>query len=229
MKILVISDLHFPLPYSGLYAKVIKKERPDVVVLLGDVVAPSSPSSAVAFYKRFVKGYKKVFDTSKTVFLLGDNEGRCVDYSINKEVSSFLDKLPKLNKDLLTYKYKNLFFFHGNIEHSFSQERSGYLIVKILTRIHEALFPFVLSSVIRYRFGLSRNEILFIGHIHYLGKVGKNIFCGTFNKEKKIYNEEKSLGYVTIVDRGGKEIKAGDVSLISLLPLLSKGKRLQKN
>ncbi len=34
-KILVASDLHYPTPRSELLPKIIKGEKPDIVVLLG--------------------------------------------------------------------------------------------------------------------------------------------------------------------------------------------------
>ncbi len=216
MKIMVISDLHYPLPYSRLYAKAIRKEKPDRVVLLGDVVAPSSFRNALPLYKRFVKEYEKVFPVSRTVFLLGDNEGRIENYLINKEVANFLAGLPKANKDLITYSYKNLFFFHGNIEHSFAQERLGRKLAKLLVPIHELLLPYLLGRIVRLKFHMRKGQILLLGHIHYLGKVDHDVFCGTFCKEKILYGVRKSLGYAVISDTGKKQIDMHDIELMRL-------------
>ncbi len=216
MKLLVISDLHYPLPYSRLYPKVIRKEKPDIVVLLGDVVAANNSREIVEVYKRFIKEYVCVFPTKNTVFLVGDNEGRNSDYSLNRQVFNFLKGIPKLNKDLLTYSYKNLFFFHGNLESSFRQESAGRKIAKAFASLDKRIVPYLLAKAVRHKFGLKRNTIALLGHLHYLGFSDNSVFCGTFSKEREVYAAEDSLGYVVVNIYGEQEIGKKDISLVHL-------------
>jgi len=60
-KILVLSDIHFPYPYSRHFEKVIRKEKPDLVVLLGDNISPFSKQNLVKTYEKFISIYKKSF------------------------------------------------------------------------------------------------------------------------------------------------------------------------
>lgn len=180
--------------------------------MLGDVVSPKAYNEALPLYKNFLKAYSRTFALERTVFLLGDNDGLMPDYTINNEVSGLISRLPGLNKNLLTFKYKNLFFFHGNIENSFRQERLGKAIAQAVTPIHELLVPYLVQAAARVKFRLGKEVILLLGHIHYLGKVGNSVFCGTFAKERVLYPESKSLGYVVINDKGRK-IKQKDILL----------------
>jgi predicted phosphodiesterase len=214
-KILVLSDLHYPSPISSHFKNIIKKEHPDIVVLLGDVIDDSkSKASMLNLYKEFIKKFKSVFPIEKSIILLGDNEGRMKDYTINKKISDYLSTLKKINKNNITYTYKNLFFFHGNIERSFFQERMGYFIGKIALSIHKKLLPYTLMKMIRIKFKLSNNTIPLIGHIHYLGIVDNGVFCGTLHKQKILYEKQKSLGYVVINDDKPK-ISISDIKLVT--------------
>jgi len=213
LKILVISDLHYPMPYSRYYKKIIKKEKPNIVVLLGDVVAPKTPKDALPLYSKFMQGYRKAFPTEKTVILLGDNEGRLEDYSINQSVVHFLEGIKKLNGGLIYYRYKNLFFFHGNIEKSFSHEKIGRIILGIAYPIEKRIMPYVLIKLVRIIFKLKKTDLPMLGHLHYLGFSDGGVFCGTFMRKKIVYERPESLGYVTIIDKGGKKISMQDITL----------------
>ena len=215
-KILVVSDLHYPTPRSELLHKIIKGEKPDMVVLLGDVIDNSgSGRKVIDLYREFVSSYRKSFPLSKSVMLLGDNDGRNPDYSISSEVASFLEGLGIANKDLITYRDGNMFFFHGNLEDSFIKEKMGYYAGKIAVKLSRRLMPALLLWLVRRRFKLSGDTILFIGHLHYLGIIGKGVVCGTLHSRKILYGKKDSMGYV-LLDYNGRRLGVEDVKIARL-------------
>ncbi|MFP3214980.1 MAG: metallophosphoesterase [Candidatus Micrarchaeota archaeon] len=214
-KILVLSDIHFPHPYSRHFEKVIRKEKPDLVVLLGDNVSPFSKQSLVRTYEKFISIYKKVFPLNRTVFILGDNDGLDNRYRPNKEVILYLSFMPKLNSNFFEWRYKNLVFTHGNIESSYKEEKAYFIIAKILTYINKWIVPKVVSKALKLKLRAKNGTFIFAGHIHYLGNVDSVYFCGTFSKEKLLYDKNESLGYVVIRDNG-KVISKKDIRLVKL-------------
>jgi len=214
-KILVLSDIHFPHPYSRHFEKVIRKEKPDLVVLLGDNISPFSKQSLVKTYEKFISIYKRVFPLNRTVFILGDNDGLDNRYRPNKEVILYLSFMPKLNSSFFEWRYKNLVFTHGNIESSYKEEKAYFLIAKILTYINKGIVPKVVSKALKFRLRVKSGTFVFAGHIHYLGNADSVYFCGTFSKEKLLYDKDESLGYVVIRDTG-KVISKKDIRLVKL-------------
>ena len=70
-KILVLSDIHYPLPISEMFIDIIKKERPDGVILLGDNVDDyETGRDLLDIYKEFIRKYEKVFPLEKTIMLI---------------------------------------------------------------------------------------------------------------------------------------------------------------
>jgi len=214
-KILVLSDIHFPHPYSRHFEKVIRKEKPDLVVLLGDNVSPFSKQSLVRTYEKFISIYKRVFPLNRTAFILGDNDGLDNRYRPNKEVILYLSFMPKLNSSFFEWRYKNLVFTHGNIESSYKEEKAYFIIAKILTYINKRIVPKVVSKALKLKLRAKKDTFVFAGHIHYLGNVDSVYFCGTFSKEKLLYGKNDSLGYVVIRDNG-KVISKKDIRLVKL-------------
>ena len=213
-KILVLSDIHFPHPYSRHFEKVIRKEKPDFVVLLGDNIS-TSKQDLVKTYEKFISIYKRVFPLNRTVFILGDNDGLDNRYRPNKEVILYLSFMAKLNSSFFEWRYKNLVFTHGNIEASYKEEKAYFLIAKMLASIRKGIVPKVVSMALRLRLGVKKGTFVFAGHIHYLGNVDSVYFCGTFSKEKLLYGKDESLGYVVIRD-AGKVISKKDIRLVKL-------------
>jgi Calcineurin-like phosphoesterase. len=68
---LVLSDVHYPFGVSTISYEIIKKENPDRVVLLGDLVVGKG-EQVIERMKSFFENYP--FSLKKSVVLIGDNE-----------------------------------------------------------------------------------------------------------------------------------------------------------
>ncbi len=193
-KLLILSDVHYPIfPLSGI-AKIIHKERPDNVLFLGDNIELDMFKKKELAYERFLSELNKVFPLSKSMLLLGDNDFAYVE---NKEILQLLDHFDILNKgEYFLFQIGRMHFFHGNLEKSKTVERLGYHFVLVSEKIHEKIVPFLLSNVVRFYFKIPRSDYLFLGHLHYLGMVGRTVFCGTLNRKAQYFSN--SFGYVTV-------------------------------
>ncbi len=185
MKTLVLSDIHYPSSNIGTVRKIIMKEKPDYVVLLGDIVEDKSQ------HREFARQYKKIFPMEKTAYLLGDN-----DY----DEGEFFKGIRSMNKSMLEFSIGNMVFMHGNIGYSRKLEHIGLAIGKRMYAWKKFAFPFFVGLFFRLRKGIG-NRYLFLGHIHVLKNFPmiKTTFCGTLKKERIIYGKNDSLGYVVIM------------------------------
>jgi len=212
-KILVLSDIHYPLPESELFEDIIAEESPDKVFLLGDNVDNYGTNyDLLDIYKEFIERFSSVFPLEKTAIILGDN-----DYQGDKRILNYIDTLEKLNDDVFTYTYKNLFLFHGNIENgNHTMEFLGKYAGIAMKGINKTMMPELLMKKIRSVYKIDNNEIVLSGHIHYLGQVKGGVFCGTLNTEPIIYKGKDSLGYVIIESNNG-EINYGDIIIKNVI------------
>ncbi len=198
MKLLIISDLHYRGGGIRELAAIIRKERPDNLVLLGDNVDPKELGS-VRLYKEFIALLSKEFPLRKTVLMLGDE-----DYAHLRDrdqVLKYIKSLRTMNgkEEHFRYAIGNMVFSHGNVERSHHLEMLGKKIIlfSVANNVHQ-LIPLAVSAWARVALRAGRSY-LFIGHMHFLGKVGltSTTFCGTFNRNAKYFNEH-SLGYVIV-------------------------------
>lgn len=194
-KILVLSDIHYPLPEIERFEDIIDSENPDKVFLLGDNVDNYGTNyDLLDIYKEFIERLSSVFPLEKTAIILGDN-----DYQGDKRILNYIDDLEKLNSNAFTYTYKNLFLFHGNIENgNHTMELLGKYAGLAMKGINKTMMPELLMKRIRSIYNIDDNKIVLSGHIHYLGFVKGGVFCGTLNTEPIIYKGKDSLGYVII-------------------------------
>ncbi len=211
-KLLVLSDVHYPLPISPLFTEIIEKENPDKVILLGDNVDNyGSRRDLLDIYKEFIGVYKSLFPLERTILLIGDN-----DYQGRKDVLDYVKSLPKINgSDIFTYTYKNLFLFHGNIESAHWQELIGKYAGIISSKINVEILPQMLAKRVIQKYQIPSNFIVLLGHIHYLGQIGRTMFCGTLNENKIIYPKELSMGYV-VIDSNNSAIKESDITFVKI-------------
>lgn len=198
-KLLIVSDIHYPYHRSEILGRIIKREKPDNVVLLGDTVEGSyDKKHIVKLYKRFFRQYSKFFPISRTIVIMGDN-----DYRNNKHVVEYLRSLNSVNKsNIYRFRIGNMFFFHGNIEKYRVLEKTGYITGNIIVALNERLLQRLLALLIRFRYNVNGKIYAFIGHIHYLGSIGNTVFCGTLLEGKRLNHIRKDLpmqGYVTVL------------------------------
>ena len=194
-KILVLSDIHYPLPESELFEEIINDESPDKVFLLGDNVDNYKTTyDLLDLYKEFIDKFSTIFPLEKTAIIIGDN-----DYQGDDRIVNYINSLNKLNNNAFAYTYKNLFLFHGNIENgNHIMEILGKYTGLAMKGINKTLLPELLMKRIRSIYNIDGDKIVLAGHIHYLGYVKGGVFCGTLNTEPIIYKGKDSLGYITI-------------------------------
>ncbi len=213
-KLLVLSDIHYPAGRSREAFSIIRKERPDIVVLLGDVV--EAPKDAlVKYYREFLDNYP--FQLESTALILGDN-----DFAASQVFRDFVGSLDTLTANHDFFKCGNLFMTHGNIE---GRGRFSPLLETMGSRFAKKLqsaMPSLLSRAVRVRYSVACDDYLFLGHIHYLGKVSStnSVFCGTFSTEKIVYPAELSLGYVTAELARSRVVDLDSIVLHHLKPAL---------
>lgn len=213
MKLLILSDVHYPEPYSMLYKKIIEAERPDNIIFLGDNVEAKGKSNGMNLHERFIWELKNIIELDKIVYLLGDN-----DYNRNFKK---LRKFNFMNSDFLFFSIGNMRFFHGNIESFLPFSGAGHFAEKLGRHLvsnsfgaGKALLPKAVSLASRIAYKVPNDAYLFEGHIHLLKKTGKHdIFCGTLRNKRLVYNPEESLGYVTVEHRNFFVSKQSDIRI----------------
>lgn len=192
LRTLVLSDIHYPTGISEACFDAIVRERPDVVVLLGDTVVGRG-ERLLRNMREFLERYPH--PKHRSVFLVGDNEIRG-----NRKILGLIAGLPKLNRDPFSYVSGNMFFTHGNLEgigpFSAVLEELGALVA----RLTKPAVPRLVSRLFRLKSGLDRRFFLFLGHIHFLGYLQEEhtVFCGTFSTKRIVFGPEESLGYVVV-------------------------------
>lgn len=197
-KLLILSDIHYPAPYSEEFASIIKAERPDNVILLGDNVEGGKDGKLLyGRYRDFLGEFSGVFDIGKTAILFGDNDRRNPG-GVPKMIR---EANPMNASGPLTLRLGNMFFFHGNLESYRFEEIAGFVMGNALMAIDERIMTKLLAALVRRKFGLDRGDYLFLGHLHFLGVLGQDVFCGTLNHRRVLDRIKKDLpcmGYVTV-------------------------------
>ncbi len=221
MKLLILSDIHYPEPYSMLYGEVIKRENPDHVVLLGDnIEGREARSGMLGLHEKFVKGYEDFFQLRRTAYLLGDN-----DYDGGESVPRFIARKRFMNKDPFSFRLGNMFFFHGNFEGRAAMgngaltnaiESVAELAAKAARKAGHDLAPHMIERMTKKGFDVG-DSYLFLGHIHLLRRFGKTVFCGTLRKKEMVYPLSEGMGYVT-VEHSRFIVKGGGIKLNRIGP-----------
>ncbi|MEM3781722.1 MAG: hypothetical protein QXT43_02045 [Candidatus Micrarchaeaceae archaeon] len=209
-KLLVLSDVHYPICRLRTVHEIVKHEHPDNLVMLGDNIELSRFRNHKKAYQTFYTKLNDIFPLKESIVMLGDND---YQYADDKSVAKIIEHFKPINSEsngLIIFHIGNMNFFHGNLEKSKAIEAIGYEFVKATNRISLNIAPNILAFLVRKLFGIKGQEYLFLGHLHYLSANGKNIFCGTLNREFMPFPD--SLGYVTLMHDGfrvlPKSIKA---------------------
>ena len=214
MKLLIISDVHYPDKSSLGIFDIIEKEKPDNIVLLGDNVDPKiGKKKALDLYREFLHVFSQHFSIADTILLLGDND--CSD----KALEHYLHAMDFMNGiSLFSFRIGNMFFFHGNIERYKSAEKMGSTIGNILSRISPGFIPSTMALLTRFKYHFTKGY-LFLGHIHILSMNKKDIFCGTLSSKNTLSGLEgraDKKGYVIVEHNGFFIDDPADIKLIPL-------------
>jgi len=124
MKILVISDLHYPYCDVKELLNIVKKENPDKIILLGDIINKKEHYYDIF---RILRDY-----LDKIIYICGDNERllniKCKKYFI-------------INKILL---------YHGD-SLNFLSERITKIIAKVIGKISKRILKEIMAFRARKR------------------------------------------------------------------------------
>lgn len=213
MKLLIISDVHYPVGSISEIKRIIAKERPDNLALLGDNI---DGPNAVSLYKKFMSGIAASFPAGKTILMLGD--GDYLLHDKKDQILRYANSLKTMNREHLTYRKGNMVFSHGNVERSRRLEGIGKRIVlfSVSKRVH-GYIPFLVGLLARISLRVRRGDYLFLGHLHLLGKstINRTTFCGTLNRRARFF-ADRSLGYVVVKHEGFIVQSMDDIKVVSI-------------
>ena len=193
---LILSDIHYPIGNLRTIRKIIEREKPSTLVLLGDNIELSMFNDHFKAYHEFFSGLDSIFPIKRSIIMLGDND---YQYASDFRVSEVVKSYSPINFRGYGFKFfsiGNMNFFHGNLEKNEFIEKIGYIYVKTVNRINYEIAPKMLAIMSRLYFGVKNSDYMFLGHLHYLGISKNNVFCGTLNH--KFMPFPNSLGYVTL-------------------------------
>jgi uncharacterized protein len=177
MKILVLSDIHYPLTDTNELFSVINKELPDRIILLGDVVQDTS----------LMPEFLKLLETRSS----------CRDYVLVRGDSDEVTAAPSIKSLRLNLKGKDFIFIHG---HQFNvwSEKFTKKVSNILKKFDRNL-PVLAYAVISRIKSQNFEAYLILGHSHALKFFPRlRVACaGCLTLEKNIYNDR---GYLVIDD-----------------------------
>ena len=181
MKVLVLSDIHYPHTDESGLIKIIKTEKPDKVVLLGDII------NNRGYDKRFFRLIEKLVGDDY-YFVRGDEDR--VNYGLSKLI--------------IEINGKRFLFAHGHRLQIVSDEPVEYVADKI-KRINKNAPLLLYALVARLRNAFFNGEIV-LGHVHALRRFERlRVTCaGTLTSLENIYNDH---GYVVIDNDGVRLVK----------------------
>ncbi len=176
MRVLVLSDIHYPHTDTRVLISIVKKEKPDKLILLGDIIND--------------KGYdKKLFKLVER--LVGDNY-----YFVKGDEDKVNYGLSKLTMEINGVRF---LFAHGHKLQMVGDEPVEYIAEKIKSINKNA--PLLMYAIVaRLRNIFFKGEIV-LGHVHALRRFKRlRVTCaGTLTDLNNIYNEK---GYVVIDTTG---------------------------
>lgn len=155
MKLLVLSDVHFPYTNANFIKNLLKQIDPDKIILLGDIFEEK-------------QGAERFFDLLKSyryIMINGDN-----------------DKIKSIDIYRETIDGKKFVFMHGHQFQIINEKTTGKLAL-VGKRLHQDL-PLILHALYaRVALHLA-NEYLILGHTHALRyiKLLRTAYAGTLYK-----------------------------------------------
>ena len=180
MKILVLSDIHYPFTDTDAVKTAIKTEHPDKLILLGDTIENARDKKK--FFNLIPKSLKK-----NTYYIIGDEDKVRAKYEILKL---------KIGKEKFV-------FVHGH-QFNIGSDRTTAYIAFAFKVFRKDLPLFAFSKRAREKLRLT-DEYLVLGHTHGLKyfKSIRTVCSGTMSSLKGVYNDR---GYV-VIDNGRIELR----------------------
>lgn len=169
-KILILSDVHYPYCDEKEVKKIVEKEKPQLLVLLGDIIVKEGVE-----YRNFLKELK----AEEVVYIKGDED-------VIEGDTEYLDVVNGNRKFV---------FFHG---HQILSESAQYSLAKILKKVNYYLPPLGFCTLARM-FRRNFSDYFILGHSHVLVNFRKLkcVNSGTLSLVRNLYNDR---GYVKVVD-----------------------------
>jgi len=188
LKVLVLSDIHYPYTLPDQIAEIVKIENADTTIFLGDSTAEGKSGEFVQFIRSLA--------VRNPVFIIGDNE-------MEAGLTALLPYVESTEIKIGDRKFK---FIHGHQFNVRSDEFTS-IIASIMKRVNR-LFP-VLLYALRARIQSRNAGCLILGHCHALAYFPKiKVACaGCLTISEKLYNDR---GYITIQEieeAGGKRVE----------------------
>ena len=175
-KILILSDIHYPLTNKNELLEIINRERPDKVIFLGDTIQKTVD----------IHDLDRLIETTTChdfSFIAGDEDPPLLS-------TESLD---------LTLSGRKFLFIHG-FQFNLSSEDNTRKLAKTLRKIHKNLpvLGYSLISKIRSR---SFRTYLILGHSHALKFFPRlKVACaGCLTTEGNLYNDR---GYLVLEEIG---------------------------
>lgn len=175
MKILVLSDIHYPRTNIEELRDIIRKERPERTIFLGDSVYN------VGYVEEFVKLVQTVLSTGEYVLVSGDSDSTIPVQSVSS-----------LDLDLDGRKF---IFIHG---HQFNvwSEKITKKMAYFLKKFDKDLPSLAYATYSRIKLR-NFHSYLILGHSHALKYFPRlKVACsGCLTTEKNVYSDR---GYIVI-------------------------------
>ncbi|AWR96948.1 metallophosphoesterase [Acidianus sulfidivorans JP7] len=160
-KVLVLSDIHYPNCDMNEINSIIEKEKPYLIILLGDIITRDKED--------YIKFFSNInFPREKIVYVKGDDDVVNADTEVVKIIS------PKMKITLI----------HG---HQFLAEKTQFNLANLFKKINKNLPP--LGFCIIARLFLKTADFIILGHSHALAKFYNCANAGTLSFSKNLYND----------------------------------------
>lgn len=174
MKFLVLSDVHYPFTDKKLLVEIMRKEKPDKLILLGDII--EEKNAADEFFGLIPPALRK-----ETYFVRGDDDKVRGEYSVLR----------------LKNGGRKFVFMHGH-QLNVKSDDVTKLIARFFKLFGNDLPMLAFAKLARRKLHLT-DEYVVLGHSHGLKRFDsiRAVCAGTLSNLYGVYNDR---GYVVIDD-----------------------------
>lgn len=158
-KAIVLSDIHYPYCNMREINEIIRKESPEIIILLGDIITENEND-----IDKFFSNVN--FPRDKIIYIQGDDDKVIAD------------------TEILRIANLNITLVHG---HQFFSENTQYSFAKLLKKVSRDIPPFLFCQVARLF--LRTKDFLVLGHSHALVQFPYCINAGTLSLLENLYSD----------------------------------------